>query len=376
MKISRGQRAARVTSKPLVASRRLLWLIPATAAALVFLSAASDTSAYPGSSTSGFRSATIQETDYDWPVWEGSQGYTNHLDRYFRLYIKQEEGRLRVHLPDVPEVALSTISGYGNVYPISFKKLEYNTVTHPDSCSLDFFYDNYDHALKYEAGVHNYLPLHSSDYGRYHCFLVTLNVDRPIPRFDPQPRRVFVAKQPVAAESISNDLGQFPGFTQAVMQNTHYDYSGPLLTDTPEFRSKYYAHLDDNFNLYYNRRANGRFDFRLRQPAGLTVPRGRDIRPFELERFDYTVVSQSSECARPAFEETTESRTPHSSLSLTSASADTGLYYCLKIGIKSTIPGRSDPEPYRIFFIPQAIISLETIPTTATNRHKARLSNY
>ena len=197
-----------------------------------------------------------------------------------------------------------------------------------------------------------------------------------MPRSDSRPRRVFVARQPIAAKNVSNDLAQFPDFSQAVMQNTYYDYAGPLLTDGPEFRSKYYALLDDNFNLYYQRRANGRFDLRPRTPAGLTVRWGRDIRPFRLEGFNYTTVGRSSECGRAAFERTTDSRTPYSSLSLTPESDQAGRYYCLKVSIKSVIPGGGDPEPYRIFFIPQEIISPETIPTSATNRHRARLNNY
>ena len=356
MKISGGRPVAYAIRRSFASGRKFLWLIPVAGAALVLLYAAASTSAYPGSATSGFQPAAVQETDYDWPAWEGSQTYTSHLDSYFRLYIREEEGRLRVYSPNIPDISLRTLSGYEAVYAVSLHKFEYNTVAHPDDCSLDLFFDNYDHVLKYQAGAQNYLPLRSSDYGRYHCFLVTMDVDRDL-RTNPRPRRVFIARQPVTAENVSNDLDQFPGFSQAVMQNTYYDYSGPLFTDSPEFRSKYYAHLDNNFNLYYERRTNGRFDLRLRAPAGLTVLWGRDIRPFDLEKFNYTTVSQSSECNRSAFKGETNSRTPYSSLSLTPAGGDAGRYYCLKIGIKSVIPGRSDPQPYRIFLIPQEISS-------------------
>ena len=117
-----GSALACAISSSSASGRKLLWLIPVAAAAFALLSVTSKASAYPGLATSGLQAAAIQETDYDWPTWEGSQGYTDHLDTYFRLYVREEEGRLRVHLPDIPEVALRTISGYGNVYPVNFKK--------------------------------------------------------------------------------------------------------------------------------------------------------------------------------------------------------------------------------------------------------------
>ena len=364
---------SRTKNRFLISKYKLLWLIPALVAPVYLLAYANPpaSAAYPGLQTSGYQSTTIQETDYGWPTWEASNDYGQHLDTYFQLYVKEEEGRLRLHVPNIPSIRMRTT--FKEVeYPVSVKDVEYNTVTQPDDCALDLFLDNYDRDLDYEQGAANYLPLNSSDYNRYHCFKVTLDVDRQLRR-NPNPRRIFVARQPIAAASVNNDRADFPGFSQAVMQNTYYNYKPGVFIDSLSFRPDYYNYLDSHFNLYYKRQTDGRFALHVRQPSGLVVGGMRDIRPFSLEKFSYTTVAQQSECGRSAFKDSPRERTPSPSFSLIPSNDDFGRYYCLKVGIKSAIPGRRDLHPYRIFFIPQAITPSDISPTSATSRHRARL---
>lgn len=354
---------------------RFLWLIPALITLVYLLAYANPlaSSAYPGIYTAGYRSAIVQETDYDWPAWEASNDYGQHLDIYFQLYVKEAEGRLRLHIPNIPNIQMQTTLNKVE-YTVGVQDVEYNTVTQPDDCALELFLDNYDRDLDYEQGAANYLSLNSSDYNRYHCFKVTLDVDRQLRR-NPRPRRIFVTRQPIAAASVNNDLGDYPGFSQAVMQNTYYHYKPGVFIDSLSFRPDYYNHLDSQFNLYYRRQADGRFALHIRKPLGLVANGMRDIRPFSLEKFNYATVAQQSECGRSTFEDSPRERTPSPSLSLTPSDDDLGGYYCLKVGIQSAIPGRRDLHPYRIFFVPQEIVQPDIMPTSATSRHWARLLN-
>ena len=354
---------------------RLLWLIPALVVLVYLLVYANPptSSAYPGVYATGYQSAIVQATDYDWPTWESSNDYGQHLDTYFQLYVKEEEGRLRLYIPNIPTIQMQTTLNKVQ-YDIGVKDVEYNTVTQPDDCSLELFLDNYDHDLDYQQGAANYLSLNSSDYNRYYCFKVTLDVERRLRR-NPNPRRIFVVRQPIAAASVINDLDDFPGFSQTVMQNTYYHYQPGIFQGSLSFRSDYYHHLDNHFNLYYRQQVDGRFALQIRKPSGLVVNQMRDIRPFSLEKFNYTTVVQQSDCDRSAFEDSPRERTPSSSFSLSPISGDLGRYYCLKVGIQSAIPGRRDLHPYRIFFIPQEIRQSDSLPTSATSRHRARLLN-
>ena len=305
----------------------------------------------------GLQATAVQETDYDWPSMEPSEFYTEHLDAYFKLYSKQEAGQLRVYLPDIPDVLTPrTYFGYKYIFEFELEEFKYNTVSRPEDCSLELFSRQYGRILNYQQNTQNYLPLRSSDYDRYHCFRVTLSTDRPL-RPDPRPKRVFVAKTPVAGENINNDLGGFPAFSQAIMQETHYDYVGGLFVDSAQFKPEYYARLDDNFNLHYAHRADGSFDLRITLPGHFAINNGRDINGFSLEYLEYATVTDRSNCYRGLFDNDGAVRDgqPALSMSLAPAPSDSGKHYCVKVKITGERTFGFDFDAYRVFYIPQNI---------------------
>ncbi|MYB39684.1 hypothetical protein F4X86_00075 [Candidatus Saccharibacteria bacterium] len=295
-----------------------------------------------------------------------NDAYAEHMDTHFKLFFKEEGGRLhisvnipRAHYPaGIDRSAWRySLSGLGsNPTPMN-EAIVYSTVADPADCnnsSLSKYY-----RVPEDLAAETSWPLEVSDYKRYYCIRVNLKVDKP--GFDYQPHRTFLADRAIMADGLNEYLDDFPGFSRTINQDTHYDDSGWFPNSGPsEFRNAYQSHLNNHFHLF-SRYEDNELDLRFVLPGHFAIETGRDINDFSLEYIEYATVARRGDCDRDLFDDdevdTTRNDEPPLSVSLTPTAGDYGRYYCVKTGIKGERTMSFDFNSYRIFYVPQIMIN-------------------
>ena len=300
-------------------------------------------------------------------------GYRQHLNTYWNLSTKESAGQLEVKM-NIPPVHEG--------YTFNLRNFRYKTVSRIDDCQINVFSGRYSSRLE-NPQTSISIPLTATDYDRYYCFNIDLHVEKSSSDF--YPWGVFVVERTVQYQLRMPDL---PGLTQAVKQDTYYDYGTGLSRldygGNDINKDRYYNHLNHYFTLH-TRRINDHLYLRLNLPGRLDLEDAKDINDFFLERVDYKTVTSRDDCNWIAFEGSADiDRFPYLSTSmlLDLDSSSNGLYYCLKVSLKGDISMRRDEHPYRIFFVPQQINEDQDtanedsnygVITTSTSRHRVRL---
>ena len=317
--------------------------------------------------------------------------YEQYFETHFQLFVRERENHLELQIAVPPQLRTESSALGVSLYNFSLRDtLAYNTVNTPSDCQRSLFDDHYSYQVN-NPTESMALPLAMSDYGRYYCFKIRLNVDKP--GLDFKPYKIFAVDRQIQTmgvnNSVNHNINNSMGFSQSIMQSTYYDYTlnrlnGNLQNDA---RDAYYSHINNYFNLYTYQTTN-RLDLRIYKPTGIAMP-NRDVKYFELEKIEYTTVQERGDCDRAIFEQDvrqiddTPTATP-AAISLTPAAADHGLYYCLKIGLEGEKAWASNLHPYKIFFVPQRITSSTATtdnsawsitPASSTARYRLRTSN-
>ena len=290
--------------------------------------------------------------------------YVQYLETHFQLFVRERENHLELQIAVPPQLRLESNLVGVRLYNFSLQDtLAYNTVNTPSDCQSSLFNNHYSYQVN-DPAESMALPLAMSDYGRYYCFKIRLNVDKP--RYNFTPYKIFVVNRQIQTmgvnNSVNHNINNSMGFSQSVMQSTYYDYNLARLDNNApsDARDAYYNHINNYFNLYTHQTTN-RMVLRIYKPTGIAMP-GRDVKYFELEKIEYTTVQERGDCDRAIFEQDarqiddTPAATP-ATISLTPAATDYGLYYCLKIGLEGEKAWASNMHPYKIFFVPQRITS-------------------
>ena len=359
---------SRINGKPCRAI--LKFTIPAAACLMIGWYLATGTSitslsAYPGggppevqmqSAPAGFQTTTVQHTYYKIYskvyLKEGAyQTYGEHLDAHFKLFLREQNGQLRLSIAVPPELRYVYSNDNGTANFRLRDELFFNTVKAREDCTKNLFWKHHKMIFK-DPEPEMSLPLAASDYGRYYCIKIRLNVDKPGWNF--KPYKVFVADNPIVATGVDAHEGDYLDFSRTIMRSTYYDYNHIWGSNRPSgARHHYYRHLNEHFTLY-TRQADGRLDLRINLPDGVALPGTRNINDFELKSLEHVVVNRKADCDRQAFESgATSHDQPEISMSITPTSADYGLHYCFKAGIKGERSWASDFNPYRIFYVPR-----------------------
>ena len=342
----------------------------------------------------GFMPTTVQHSNSNHypanslPDYQARKAkYVQHFETYFQLFVRERDNHLELQITVPPQLSLEGgLHGVG-LYDFSLRDtLQYNTVNKPSDCQYDLFNGHYSYQVNNPAESMA-IPLAMNDYGRYYCFGIGLNVDKP--GFDFKPHKVFVVNRQIQTAGVNNsidhNINNSVGLRQSIMQSTYYDYNLNWMAgnNQDDERDAYYNHINNYFNLYTLQTTN-RLDLRIYRPTGIAMP-GRDVRDFGLETIEYTTVKKRSDCDRAIFEQDVRQIDDiPTTISLTPAAADHGLYYCLKIGLEGERSWEGNLHPYKIFFVSQRITSSTATsdnsassipPTSSTTRHRLHFSN-
>ena len=340
----------------------------------------------------GFQYADNPETNYGLskPISSVKQDnyttHTKHFDTHFRLLTRQLENHLEVAilLPPTYEEKYSEENFNDDDNPnqttsitaavidalseakkaVSFQfsgdfAILYNTVADRTDCRNQLFVGNYSMGFK-QSSQFLQIPLSASDYGRYYCFRVRLQIEKQ--GFDSISHKIFITKNPIS--HISSNSAK-TNLKQTIVRDTYYDYTFNRLqwTRPNQERTNYYRHLNDNFKLHAFQ-TNQQLKLEVTLPGKLALAGRTDIKHFKLESLTYIAVNQPTECTRSAFKKETLDviNNPPLRLNLIPAKQSYGLYYCFKLSLKGVRNWAFDKHPYRIFLLPERINSQSTTP--------------
>lgn len=313
----------------------------------------SNVSAYPGNYFAGYHKASTRHTYNNYypanvAMTDLKNAYIEHLETQFRLYTKEEHGQLKIKIAAPLDFQYKTTS---RGWEFSISEIRYNTVANPLDCQKNLFANNYSHGIT-ELNSFTSLPLVSSDYSRYFCFMIRLKVNKP--GWDFRPAKTFAVNQPISTTSTDRHLSNPEGFSQAIMQSTYYNYKVGLIGNNnhSEKRDAYYNHLNEHFNLYAKPFIS-RVDLQITLPPAFEMTGSPDIRSFNLKKIEYALVNGRDDCNRNLFKGSTN-RVSHPELTMSLPQSTQG--YCFKVSVKGEKRFTKDVNPYKIFFIaPQAI---------------------